>query len=849
MAYQNLTLSNIAGEITATFNDNNLRRNLPPEPAVGLRVHAQATAKAGLKNEVFRVLNSVSAMQEFDSSSEIAQVVLAAKQANPLANVSVTRIGAKSYHVQVKQSIAGSYEKDTLISIQPLPVQEADTARGIKSTLEILKLVLLPFEEGNIVRQRCLIYGVGANSTTTLLFDSERILRTNGDSVFNVDLNLPTGQFLYTKDAFETDIQLAGGFSDADLTALASQTSFKLSAVKTLNDLSALTKSLVLVDMFERTITNVDDSTTLSVSGIAGSAKEYLDNCERYAANEAAYEKLEFEDIDFLFCEKCYADVSPVSLSSSLSLQESIDWAKSKLGYFWKFQFNGLPYMYMFGRKTPFDAANVGDYSHSGISYSFSNDQKAVGDLLNLVEMHFHPTAGAASSVESFPNDRGLVECHVTLNAPSAGEEALVVETPFCSLVIDGGSLSNGTDVTRRLRPSVIDASRTVSDYLLSFPARVNNDPFVYDHFALTGELVPEAVTLRLMSFGSEGAEPAVSLVADNVEVREVSFLHQAATAAYRASTNYSQTIAIVPTTPAPASSNGISTWAGDPATYTIQTDGSIKVTKNGTGVLGTKLLAGATDYRDGAAFGGVILTNGNNLPNQIPYGIDDQDEAVDRFGNAIDIGKHVVVVGAHGFIPDARTLFPNQRGKQLLPRSQGSKFGSAGPLIASILANLPAGTEPIGPVRGRIPGFTPQQRTPRVVLDNLAALRICMVDQTGVISSIYTAALRTSDYSKVSSILSANAILARVKSLCTSVIGTAYRDEQIASLSQAIDGQMRGMVRDGFAQSISVNLTASQLDRINGILRASITFVPPLSIEAISIDITLEPPARGVGA
>jgi len=774
MAYQNLTLSNIAGEITATFNDNNMRRNLPAEPAVGLRVHAQATARAGLKNEVFRVLNSVEAMQEFDSSSEIAQVVLAAKQANPFANLSVTRIGAKPYHVQVKQKIEGSYELDTLVSIQPLPVQEADTARGVKNTLEILKVVLLPFEEGNVIRQRCVIYGVNSNNTTTILYDSERLLRTNGDAVFNVELNLPIGQFLYTKTAFDASLRLDDNFTNAQLASLASQTRFSLSSVDLLSDLTAFRDSLVLVDTFTRDVTDVSGLSSVLISKIDGSAKEYLDNCERYAANEAAYEKLEFESIDFLFCEKCYADTAPVELTSSLSLQEAVDWAKSKLGYFWKFQFNGLPYMYMFGRKQPFAAANVADYTHSSISYSFSAEQKAVGDLLNLVELHFHPAVGAATVVESFPNDKGHVECHITLSAPSAGGAALVVSTPFCTLNIAGGALINGTDVSRRLRPSVIGASRTVSDYLLNFPERVNNDPFVYDHFALTGELVPEAVTLRLFSFGAEGDEPTVSLVADNIEVREISFLHQAATAAYRASSNYSQTIAIVPTTPAPASATGISTWAGDPATYTVQGDGAIKVTKNGTGVLGTKLLAGAVGYRDGAAFGGIILTNGDSLPNQTPYGIDDQDEAVDRSGNAIDLGKHVVVVGAHGFIPDARTLFPNQRGKQLVPRTSQPKFGSAGPLIASILANLPAGTEPIGPVRGRIPGFTPQQRTPRVVLDNLAALRVCMVDQTGVISSIYTGALRTSDYSKVSSILSANAILARLRSLCTSVIGTA---------------------------------------------------------------------------
>ena len=167
--------------------------------------------------------------------------------------------------------------------------------------------------------------------------------------------------------------------------------------------------------------------------------------------------------------------------------------------------------------------------------------------------------------------------------------------------------------------------------------------------------------------------------------------------------------------------------------------------------------------------------------------------------------------------------------------------------MIAARLNTLAPGTEPIGPIRGRIAGFDAQQRTPRAVLDNLAALRICMIDQTGVISSIYTAALRTSDYRKVSSILAANAILTRMRSECMQVIGTAYTDQQISSLAQRLDGVSRALVGQGYAQQLSTQLRGSQLDRINGVVRLSVRFIPPLSIEAITIDLTLEPPASGI--
>lgn len=847
MAYQNLTLSNIAGEITATFNDNNLRRNLTPEPKIGPRLHLLGTAGTGINDEVFVVNNTTEAMQEFDSSSELTRILFASKQANSLSNVSVSRIGAKPFNIQINQEIADSYEKDTLVNIQPLVVQIADTARGRKSTLDVLKAVFVPFDEGGIVRQRVLIFNIATNGTSTIVYDSERIRRSTGDAIFNVELNLPLGKFIYTESAFALADQLSENFTDEELQFVSQATSFNLDSVKFLSDAS-FTDDLIFVDVFAKTVSGFAAESITSET-TEGSVKDDLNQCERYVSVERAYEKLEFENIDLMFCDKCYADVGPVELTSTMSTGEAVQWAKNKLGYLWKYEFNGQSYMWMFGRKNPFSSENVVDsYTYNGILYTFSNNNKTIGDLLNLVEVTIHPIEGVESSVESFVNSKGIIECHITMAIPVAGEP-IVVNTPFATLTVsvDAG-LAAGIKRTLRLRPSKIGNDHTVSTYLLDHPESIKHDPFVITHYSMLGELVPEAVINKLVSFPNEGALTSVALVASNDAVREVSFLHQAASAAYRASTNYAQTIAIVPTTPPTASSNGIAVWAGQAPEYSVASDGSITVTKNGTGVLGTKLLAGAVGYRDSAAFGGIILTNGEKLPNKIPYGIDDTDEAIDASGNPIDIGKHAIVVGAYGFVTDPKILFPNQRGQRLVPRASGSKFMSAAPLIAAMITALEPGSEPIGPVRGRIPGFTPQQRTPRSVLDNLAAIRVCMVDQTGVISSIYTAALRTSDYTKLSSILSANTILARLRSICAPIIGSAYRDEQIASLNQTIDGNMRALVRSGYAQSIRVSLSGTQLDRINGVLRASVTFVPPLSIEAISVDVTLEPPASGVG-
>ena len=132
---------------------------------------------------------------------------------------------------------------------------------------------------------------------------------------------------------------------------------------------------------------------------------------------------------------------------------------------------------------------------------------------------------------------------------------------------------------------------------------------------------------------------------------------HQAAQAAYKASASYSQTVAFAQLTKPVASRNGVADWAGEPPTYEVNNEGDIIVTKAGTGVMANKFMFGAPNYRNDNAYGGFICTRGDSLPNEEPYGIDDTDEAVDQFGNPIDIGKHLIIVGAHALATSSDSI------------------------------------------------------------------------------------------------------------------------------------------------------------------------------------------------
>ena len=966
MSYQNLKYTNIAGEITATYNDNNMRRNEGVTAPAGPGLLMTATGKQGLENQPFLTNASAAAIQrvsqEFGSDSDVTRMLAAAQQvANETVPVNVMRIGAKPFHFTIEKATNGLHEKEVWLTITPYATREEDTAAELQSTVNQLSVLLQPFREGSLIRQRVVIYN---NETARPVYDSEGLIADQiAESLFDVDINIPAGMFLWTPGAFDattlSSVTLENIYDLADIrSAYKTATSLRLSG-DSLNNGTVTADGwkteIKIVDEFALTNQTLADYNTANVSdtfsfrSTSGSAGDFISNCERYAANELAYEELEFENISFLHCDKCHADTQPVDIGDAgLDLKKQLSWQNHNLGYMWKYVFNGRPNIFMSARKDPFDKDIVrGQYVYDGITYDMTETQQLLGDALNLVEFHLHPGAtGTPTEVESFFTSKGLVECHVDFDADmsaevdaksrneaafetygaagwvntnadkygrngaafaalvayvdnngvdattgltaavhaaylaggyievnaellssaeysayiAAGHQVLIIiETPFAKLTFGTQKFDHGDDeYILRLRPSLTNGSAQLSTFLLDSELNSSRefplDPFFMNHFELTGNLIPEAVMSRLFTFtdpvyaadGTVATAGGVSLVAANVEVREVSFLHQAASAAYLASTNYSQTIAIVPTTAPPRSRNGISAWAGNPAEYQIQTNGDVVVTANGTGVLGTKLLAGATTYRGGAAFGGVILTNGALLPNETPYGIDDTDEALDEMGNPIDLGKHAVVVGAYGLLNDPKFSFPANN-KKIRLQNQNPYLGSAGPMIAGILAIQEPGTEPIGPIRGRLQGFNAQQRTPRAILNNLAALRICMIDQTGIISSIYTAALRTSDYTKISSILSANSILSRLRQECLSVIGSAYTDAEIGSLAQRLDGVSRTLVSRGYAQQLSVRLRGSRLDRINGIIRMSVRFIPPLSIEAVEIDLTLEPPASGI--
>jgi len=252
---------------------------------------------------------------------------------------------------------------------------------------------------------------------------------------------------------------------------------------------------------------------------------------------------------------------------------------------------------------------------------------------------------------------------------------------------------------------------------------------------------------------------------------------------------------------------------------------------------------AGSSNYRGGLAYGGLMLPDATGLPNSIAYGISSGSEQVDSLNNPVDLGKHLLVCAAYGIVSYNSSL---RRGVRSVSSSQ-IKTNLAVPLISRLLS-LPPNEEPIGPVNGILPGVsTTRSRIARSLLNDLAIGRVCMIDQTGALSLLRTAALPSSDYSRVSTIRASNEVLSSIRDRCMPYIGRSFTDIQIASLSTELDGMMKDFRNREIIQGGSIKITASRLDKINGRMTIKVRFVPPLSIETITVDLSIEPPSATI--
>ena len=807
-----------------------------------------AGAEKGRSNTPFLIQDLGVASAAFGKDSDLVKAASQVANSTDL-NIFAIRVGGKQSHFIIEKDIPDSAEKEILVRISPVE-------RGASSNFDNVKVAFLPYTDGSILRQRVVLFDA---DTENAIFDSEEILSID-DTRFEVELNNDVGEIIVSKTT---------GYDASELTSLAAfktlgeqdargvYTVSELESLKDLIDLGSSISGNLKVTPDAITAAATSNTAGLAGASVDGSSQISSSHCERFAAFESMYADVEDVAVDFMHFDKAYVDVETIP-ASGVSAPEWQTWDEQYLGTAHKATINGQCYVTMFASPDPLSADHVvaGTITASRtiergafesncdvVAHAESRD---LGLLLSLNDIRIEH--GATSSVEEYIGSDGRLK--VNVKAALTGATA--------NVVFNNGSFSAGTftiapfeintsTVKITIPEKVIDLNgkqyadeaSMIADYTTNVKLRVslqnlfklNGDASggvnpigkaVLTHFDLTGELIPEEAVEELMVLSN-----GKYVLADDAYAREVNFGHQAASIAYTSSTEYKSSIAVVGTTKPRGGRRQLNAWAGKAPEYALDTNGDLVVESNGTKFMGTKYLYGASSYRgnengNGLAYGGFIQTTKG-------FGVDSSDELTDERGIAVDLGKHLLVVGAHGIV--------NIGGNEFISTNLGLK-------VIEKLASLPINEEPIGPINGLLTGVsTTGAINSRALLNDIALGRVIMTGTDGSIANFRTAALPSSDYTRVSTIRAMNFVLDAMRNVSLKYLGKAFSDTQLAALDTELLGTMRAIKAEGIIQDGVVEVSASRLDRINGRLNMRVQMIPPLSIEAISIDLVVSAP------
>lgn len=778
-----------------------------------------AGAEKGRSNTPFLIQDLGVASAAFGKDSDLVKAASQVANSTDL-NIFAIRVGGKQSHFIIEKDIADSAEKEILVRISPVE-------RGASSNFANVKVAFLPYTDGSILRQRVVLFDA---NTENPIFDSEEILSID-DTRFEVELNNDVGEIIVSKTvSYDPATQLGSLAAFKSLGEQDARGVYAVSELESLQDLidgtSVSTDLVVTPDVI--TAASTISAASLSQGSIGGSSQIGSSHCERFAAFESMYADVEDVAVDFMHFDKAYVDVETIP-ASGLSAAEWQTWDEQYLGTAHKATINGQCYVTMFASPNPLSADHVvaagATITHGGqlIRVVPHAESLELGLLLTLNDIRFSSQGATASTLskEEYIGSDGRLK---TVIKSSDFNDTSAIDCGMFSIQMAANTITPLSGAT--LISFTTDTSVDLKDcFKLNGDATGGTnaiDKAVLTHFDLTGELIPEEAVEELMVLSN-----GKYVLAEDAYAREVNFGHQAASIAYTSSTEYKSSIAVVGTTKPRGGRRQLNAWAGKAPEYALDTNGDLVVESNGTKFMGTKYLYGASSYRanangNGLAYGGFIQTTKG-------FGIDSSDELEDERGIAVDLGKHLLVVGAHGIV--------NIGGNEFISTNLGLK-------VIEKLASLPINEEPIGPVNGLLAGVsTTGAINSRALLNDIALGRVIMTGTDGSIANFRTAALPSSDYTRVSTIRAMNFVLDAMRSVSLKYLGKAFSDTQLAALDTELLGTMRAIKAEGIIQDGVVEISASRLDRINGRLNMRVQMIPPLSIEAISIDLVVSAP------
>jgi hypothetical protein len=650
-----------------------------------------------------------------------------------------------------------------------------------------------------------------------LLWDED-----DGDWAFDSDE-------VYTSDNSGFEVEISGEWDPASLLGksgdLTDATTPKLSYYES---------GGVFNDVYSgRDFTGVADTI-----GTDGTNMSYV---ERYAALEEAYQYLDYRDGDLIVPCGVFVNVANIADRDDGSHHESMT--------------GSAVYTpdYSAGVPADTDADNnvlgwLWQYLYRGKVYTYFCDGDIYADNATLT------LTGGSDTVTVTAVEEGFAGEDITIEFTTTGTPGTVTVTTTAIEVVVGGTDSGATIAGYIAADAAASALVTASGTDIGSPSWSASGPTnlalsvsYLDQADLTGDAVPAAVLAKFEAGNS-------------TQLRECNFAHQLASFCYRGSTAWKTMLGFMSMKPLAlfgagflgrrVSRSRVRAWAGEIPTFTSfgTKEGVDSPSQNGEGVLGYKLLGGASGYRyagldgygdaqDGLAYGGMVMTRGQSLPNEgkWAYGISTEDELNDAGGFPVDIGRHVFITYDY---PVHNNDFNGGSS-----RYRGTMEG----LLAGKIASIPENQEPIGPVNGQVVNVSnPLPMTASLTNEfaEVRAIGLMTDERTGasrnIIVTCRTAAHPDSDYTRVSTIRCVNRQIQGIRNIAMPYIGQSFTSTTLVSLQQAIDGFLKGERSLGYNQGAVARLSYTREDRIMGRLTVTLRMVPPFALEAITIQVSL---------
>jgi len=306
-------------------------------------------------------------------------------------------------------------------------------------------------------------------------------------------------------------------------------------------------------------------------------------------------------------------------------------------------------------------------------------------------------------------------------------------------------------------------------------------------------------------------------------DFHEVNFAYQLGRFLYEYGTNIVDASGVIGVLP--PSSNSLTDkarWIGSEPTWTLDPASGLNYIAsagdNGTGLLGNKFMGGRYDHRSGLAGGGLIATDTKFM---------DGTEIEDDNEIAVDLGKYLSVT------PDY-PLLRNQYSSTAYPASFAASYGGF------YINRSPASA----PTNKQVSNASILFKIGLQGLDDMAGSGYVMLRQkTGglFIADSPTAALATSDWTRLSTVRIVKAIIDGVRAAVDPFLGEGMSDATRANMKQQIENVLMAAKKALFLQDFRpFEVIQTPQMEVQGQATINLTLVPAYELRQVTFSVSL---------